>query len=255
MRCSSIDSQFLCSFNGERGVHKHVLPFIYLYVLFSPKSLQFPPHCYLPFNPYPTMKKLLFPAIILGILTIIPTSTTLQAQGGSRGNCGTTGTNCWCTHARVELRMGGSLYITDYTGNMVIHCVDTGTTVNNLWWWKHSSTEFSVTGTETTLGTITVYLDSSRTQPDSYLTSLSVGNEFPASHHVYAYAKATISSMPGTIFRSTTPFHMYNNSVPSFGVANSHIQYTVDADVDFEDVANPGTTVFIVVATPTVVNP
>lgn len=201
------------------------------------------------------MKKLLLSALILSAVAIISNSSTLQAQGGSAGNCGTVGTNCSCNHGRVPLRMGGNLYITDYTGNMFIECVDAGTGADNLWWWKHSSKGFSVTGTEATLGTIQVYLDDSRTQPDSYLRSLSVGNEFPASHHVYAYAKATMSSMPGTIFRSTTPFHMYNNSVPSFGVANSNIEYTVAADVDFEDVANPGTTVFTVVATPTVVNP
>lgn len=151
--------------------------------------------------------------------------------------------------------MNGTTYEADYTGYMAINCTDTGTTSNGLWWWKHESVQFEVTGTEPTLGTVHVYLDKSRTQPDSYLTSLIAGYNFPASHHVYAYARATMSLIPGVVFRSTAPFHMYNNSVNSFGVPNSNIQYTVESDIDFENEANPGTITFTVKATPTLVNP
>lgn len=155
----------------------------------------------------------------------------------------------------IWIRKNGNAYETDYTGYMEIACIDTGSTPTGHWWWKHRSSGFQVTGTEATLGTVTVYLDATRTQPDGYLTSLTIGNEFPASHHVYAYARATMSSQPSTIFQSTAPFHMYNNSVNSFGVPGSNIQYTVASDIDFENVANPGTVVFTVKASPTVVNP
>src|SRR4051794_32690298 len=110
------------------------------------------------------MKKLLFLASALIIVSPIA-----WAQGGSRDNCGTVGTNCGCTHSRVDINKDGLTYTSDYSGSMSIECLDTGTTSIGLWWWKHRSIGFSVTGTDATLGTIHVYLDASRTQPDSWL--------------------------------------------------------------------------------------
>lgn len=191
---------------------------------------------------------------LVGLVAFI-TAPVLWAQGGSLETCTTVGTNCSCNHNSVVIAMNGNNHTADFSGEMSINCVDAGTDASGLWWWKHSAAGFSVTGTEATLGTINVYLDGSRTQPDSYLRSLTVGNKFPASHHVYAYARATMSSLPGVTYRSTAPFHMYNNSVSSFGVASAHISYTVDTDIDFEDIANPGVVAFTVRASPTIVNP
>jgi len=196
------------------------------------------------------MRKLLFAGLMMCIA-----APTLWAQGGSRETCTTVGTMCSCNHNGVVLRMNGTDHMADFAGSMNLSCVDTGTTQNGLWWWKHISSGFSVTGTEATLGTINVVLDGTRTAPDSYMTSLTVGSTFPASHHVYAYAKATLSAFPGITYRSTTPFHMYNNSINSFGVAGAHTSYTVDSDVDFEDISNPGVVAFTVKASPTIVNP
>lgn len=119
---------------------------------------------------FSAMKKFLLSAIIL---TMIPLGSTLWGQESSRKPCTTTGTNCPCTHGKVELLMrgDGNIYEADYTGYMSLDCIDTGTTSGGLWWWKHRSTAFEVTGTEATLGTVHVYLDESRTQMDSYLTS------------------------------------------------------------------------------------
>lgn len=197
-------------------------------------------------------KKILLSSIMLTVF-----GTSLWAQGGSADNCSTVGTNCSCNHSKVEIRMAtdGSVHTDDYTGFMSIDCIDNGLAADGHRWWKHRSRGFEVTAQSATLGNVRVYLDESRTQPDGYLTSLTAATHFPASHHVYAYARATMTSKPGTVYRSTAPFHMYNNSVNSFGVEGANIQYTVESDINFEDEANPGTIVFTVKATPTTVNP
>jgi hypothetical protein len=168
-------------------------------------------------------------------------------------------TICACNKERVVISMGNgdginNTYTTSFAGQLTLECVDETETDGGLQAWALVPTAFSGTAVEPTLGTITVALDQTRASNLSTMTALSADAAFPRSHEVFAYTTITMSSTPGIVYRSLQQFHMRNNAIPSFGVADAHITYDVLNDVDFEDPANPGVVVFTVHATPVVIN-
>jgi hypothetical protein len=204
--------------------------------------------------------------VAVAVLTLLPSSSqgssiTTQPSprpGGSRGNCNPDLATCNDVHD-VTLYLGDTTQAPSFnvtlSGGMTLRCYDTGTTTDGKWWWKQDVTRFEGTGTETTLGTVHVFLDSSRTSTQAYMVSNVAGDEWPKRHDVYAYAKLTISAFPGVVYRSINQFHMYNTAITSFAQTGTQTTYDVASTVNFEDSANPGVVVFSVPPTPTTVIP
>lgn len=195
--------------------------------------------------------------LAIAIFALLPRNESDAAAkfGGSRANCHTQGTNCPCNHMTVQVDMGGTSYFANFTGSITLDCIDTGTTQSGLWWWKQIPRAFGGNGTNATLGILHVYLDSNRTCDTAQMTSNVLGQDFPRTHDVYAWAKMTLSSQPGKVYVSKQQFHMHNGAIPSFGVPGSQLTYAVMTDVEFEDSQLPGPTVINVRASPLVVNP
>ena len=194
--------------------------------------------------------------LAIGISVEGATSSAKKAPhpGGSRDNCSPDVAHCNDPHLARVVR-NGIIYNLPFDGGMWIECVDTGTTISGLWWWKQMVIGFSGTTFDPILGTIHIDLDSTRNQDTSMIVSNVIGQNFPATHDVYAHARVTFSSEPGIIYRSKNPFHMFNNAITSFAVPGQPQTYNVANDVEFENVALPGPVVFTMVPTPMTVFP
>jgi len=103
-------------------------------------------------------------------------------------------------------------------------------------------TGVNITSTNPVLGVITTSLDPTRPSTPSFIRSNGT-SEFPATEVINFYARATVSSRPGRIYRSIQEVTLTNPNVTSF---NPHVneQFTLSRPVEFEDVNVPGVVAF-----------
>ncbi|MEM7052175.1 MAG: hypothetical protein AAF604_21085 [Acidobacteriota bacterium] len=103
------------------------------------------------------------------------------------------------------------------------------------------------------LGEIIVSLDHSRPVKGSLLVEQTVGSEFPASQHMRFHIQIEIEAHPGVLYRSIEPLHVVSDRVKSFPPPNG-TEYRLQAPIELEDVANPGTVALrVLTGAPTII--
>jgi hypothetical protein len=160
---------------------------------------------------------------------VLPNGTVLTCTLGTGGT-------------KVYVDALGNVYPATSTGAGSFQVTNTGTNPCQATLAPVAINIHSVAGP---FGNVSVTLDGSRPVTPSIIRSINIGSEFPATEDFYFHAFATVSSLPGRQFRSIQQFHFSSRQVQSFNPHKNERFGQIDK-VDFEDVNQPGITVFTV---------
>lgn len=148
-------------------------------------------------------------------------------------------TVCPCNCASRVNIVGLGIVNISTNGSMTLRCEDSGPTLDGRDSNTFTSTGFVASGTDPIAGTINIQIDPLRIPSYSTLVSNIPNVDWPATCDVYAYCTMTISSQPGTIYRSIGQFHMHSATVGSFSPSHNE-PYVLAEPVSFEKDGQPG---------------